>query len=71
MLFVYLWNSPYQLSMAEQIFLKLDMYIMASEPLPMTYFINPSTQSVCLYVYPILVARQQLDKNVTATTDIY
>jgi hypothetical protein len=27
------------------------------------YFVNPSHQSVCLYVYPLIVARQQLVKN--------
>jgi hypothetical protein len=38
--------------MPEQIFLKLDMYIMAPEPISTAYFINPSRQSVCMYVYP-------------------
>jgi hypothetical protein len=52
--------------MTEPVFLKLDMYIMAPEPLPTVYFINPSHQSLRLHVYPFLVARQQLDKNVTA-----
>jgi hypothetical protein len=56
--------------MAEHIFLKFDMYITALEPFPTAYFINPTHQSVCLYVDPLLVARQQLDKNVTAATDI-
>jgi hypothetical protein len=32
-------------------------------------FINPSDQSVCLYVYPPIVARQRLGKNFTATTN--
>jgi hypothetical protein len=44
------------------------MYIMASEPIPTVYFINPSQQSVCLYAY---VARQQLGKNVTAATNAH
>jgi hypothetical protein len=48
--------------MPEPIFMKLGMYIMALEPLSMTYFINFSHQSVCLYVY---VARQRFGKNVT------
>jgi hypothetical protein len=39
---------------------------MAHEPISTAYFINPSHQSVCLYEYPTLVARQQLGKNVTA-----
>jgi hypothetical protein len=29
----------------------------------MAYFINPFHQSVCLYVYPHIVARQRLGKN--------
>jgi hypothetical protein len=33
------------------------------------YFINPSRQSVFLYVYPTIVARQRLGKNVSATTN--
>jgi hypothetical protein len=33
--------------------MKLDggMCVMATEPISMAYFINPSHQSVCLYVY--------------------
>jgi hypothetical protein len=38
------------------------MYIMA-------YFLNPSHQSVCLYVYPHIAARQRIGKNVTAATN--
>jgi hypothetical protein len=46
-------------------------YITAPEPISIAYFINPSHQSVCLYVYPPIVARQQLGKNVTASTNTY
>jgi hypothetical protein len=42
--------------------MKLGTYIMASEPISMTYFINPSHQSMCLYVYSPIVARQWLGK---------
>jgi hypothetical protein len=42
----------------------LGIYIMAPEPI-----LNLSHQSVCLYVYPLLVARQRLGKNITAGTD--
>jgi hypothetical protein len=38
------------------------MYIMAPEPISTAYFINPSHQSVCLYVYPLIVARQRLEQ---------
>jgi hypothetical protein len=55
--------------MPETIFMKLHMNIMASKPLSTAYFINPSHQSVCLYVYATLVARQRLGKNVTAATN--
>jgi hypothetical protein len=36
--------------MPEPIFIKLGLYIMAPEPMSTAYFINPSHQSVCLYV---------------------
>jgi hypothetical protein len=42
------------------------MYIMVPEPISTPYFINPSYHSVCLYMYPPLVARQWLGKDVTA-----
>jgi hypothetical protein len=41
--------------------LKLGMYIMATEPISRAYFINPSDQSVCIYI-PHTVARQRLGK---------
>jgi hypothetical protein len=49
----------------------LGMYITARKPISTAYFTNPSHQSVCLYVYPPIVARQRLDKNVTATTNAH
>jgi hypothetical protein len=68
--------------MAKQICIKLGMYIMAPELISTPYFINPSYQSVCLHVVPIIVARhrlgkkknafvatQRLRKNVTAATN--
>jgi hypothetical protein len=39
------------------------MYIMAPEPTSLGYFINPSHQSVCLHVCPLILAREQLDKD--------
>jgi hypothetical protein len=69
--------------MAVPVFMKLGMYIIAPEHISTAYFINPSHQSVCLYVYPPIVARlqlgknthivsrQQLSKNVTAATNIH
>jgi hypothetical protein len=52
--------------MAERIFIKLGMYIMAPELISTAYFINPSNQSVS----PI-VARQRLGKNVIAATNTH
>jgi hypothetical protein len=54
--------------MPEPVFVKIDVYIMASEPISTAYFINPSHQSVC--ISPI-VARQQLVKNFTAATNTH
>jgi hypothetical protein len=52
----------------EPVFIKLGVYIMASEPISAAYFINPSRQSLWLYVYPSIIARQQLSRNVTEAT---
>jgi hypothetical protein len=43
--------------------MKLGTYITAPEPISTPYLKNPSHQSVCLYVYPSIVARQRLCKN--------
>jgi hypothetical protein len=50
---------PINFWMSKQILMKLGMYIIAPEPISTAYFINPSHQSVCLYVYPHIVARQR------------
>jgi hypothetical protein len=55
--------------MAEPVFMKLDIYIMAHEPISVAYFISPSHQSVCLYVYPLSLHRQPLSRNVIAATN--
>jgi hypothetical protein len=44
---------------------------MAPEPISAAYLINPSHQSVCLYMYPLIVARQRLGENVTAETNAH
>jgi hypothetical protein len=56
---------PINLCMLEPVFMKLGMRIMATEPIPTAYYINPSHQSVCLHVYPLVVTKQRLGKNVT------
>jgi hypothetical protein len=53
--------------MAEPVFMRVGMYIMAPEPILTTY----THQSVCLYVYPPIAARQRLGKNVTAATNAH
>jgi hypothetical protein len=47
------------------------MYIITPEAISLVYFINPSRQSVCLYVYVINVARQRLSKNITAAKNTH
>jgi hypothetical protein len=42
------------------------MYTVAPKPISTAFFINPSHQSVYLYVYSHIVARQRLGKDVTA-----
>jgi hypothetical protein len=54
--------------MPDPIFMKLGMYIMTPGLISAAYFINPSHQSVCLYAYPLIVARQRLGKKVAAAT---
>jgi hypothetical protein len=67
--------------MPEPIFMKLGVYIHITVPKPIStaHFINPSQQSVCLYVHPLSllgknplnVARQWLGKNVTMTMNTH
>jgi hypothetical protein len=45
--------------------MELDIYIMTLEP------ISKAHLYVCLYVYPLIVARHLLGKNVTAATNTY
>jgi hypothetical protein len=51
--------------------LNLFLWNLASEPISKEYFINPSRQSVRLYLYPSIVARQRLSKNVNAATNTH
>jgi hypothetical protein len=60
---------PHNFWILEEIKMKFGMYIVASEPMKAAYLINPSRQSVCLYVYPSIVARQRLGTNVTAAIE--
>jgi hypothetical protein len=74
---------PNNYRMAEPVFLKLGMYIMAPEPISAAYFLNPSHQSVLLYASlllllrkdsgkctPPFVARQRLGKHVPVATNM-
>jgi hypothetical protein len=49
--------------------MKLDIYIIAAESILTAYFINLSHQSVCLYEFHTIVARQRLGKRVAAATN--
>jgi hypothetical protein len=49
--------------------MKLGIYIIAPEPISTVYFIIPSHQSVCLSVYPRIIARQLLGKHIPAATN--
>jgi hypothetical protein len=51
--------------------MKLGMYITAPESISTAYFIYPSHQSVCVYEYLPIVARQRLGRNVTAATNTH
>jgi hypothetical protein len=57
--------------MLEVIFVKLGMYIMAPKPISTAYLINPSHQSVCLYVYPPILDGERLSKYVRAATNTH
>jgi hypothetical protein len=51
--------------------MNLGMHVMTPEPVSTEYFVNPSYKSVCLYLYPLIVARQWPDKNITATMNAH
>jgi hypothetical protein len=55
----------------EPVFTKHGLYITAPEPISKAHFINPSHQSMCLYVYPAIFARQRLGKNITAAMNTH
>jgi hypothetical protein len=59
---------PIHFWMPEPIVMKLGMYIIALEFISTADFINPTHQSVCLYVYLRITARQRLCKDIPATT---
>jgi hypothetical protein len=62
---------PFNFWMPEPSFMKLGKYIMAPKFISTAYFINPSHQSVCLYMYTAIVVRQRLGKNVIAKTSTH
>jgi hypothetical protein len=57
--------------MPEPIFTEFGMYIMTPESISTAYFINPSHQSICHYVYLSIIARQRLGKNVSAAMNAH
>jgi hypothetical protein len=64
-------STPINFWMPEPVFMKIYMHIMAPEPITKAYFINPSHQSLCLYVYPTFVARQRLGKQFPTATNTF
>jgi hypothetical protein len=62
MLSVWLCILPSRLNNVQISLMKLGVYIMAPEPISTVHFIDPSHQSVSLYMYPPIVAWQQLSK---------
>jgi hypothetical protein len=71
MIFVCLCTPRVKLWLTEPVFKKRDMYIVEPEPISTAYFINTSHQSVCLYVYPFIIARQRYVKNFTDATNTH
>jgi hypothetical protein len=51
--------------------MKIRRYTMEPKIVLTAYFLNPSHQYVCLYVYPPIVVRQLLGQNVTVATNIH
>jgi hypothetical protein len=51
--------------------MKLGIYTMAAERISTAYLKTSFHQSVCLYVYLPIVARQRLGKSVTAATNTH
>lgn len=62
-------SLPINFRMAEQICMKHGTHITAPEHVSTTYILRRSGQSVCLYVYSRIVARQWLCENVTTATN--
>jgi hypothetical protein len=54
--------------MPKPIYMKVSTYINSPDPIPVAYFINHIYQSVCLYAYPPIIAREHLDINVEENT---
>jgi hypothetical protein len=71
LLSVCLSNSSLRINfwMPGPVIMKLCMYIMAPESIWTAHFINPYHQSVCLYTYTPIVARQRLSKYIPAATN--
>jgi hypothetical protein len=57
-------NLSIYFCMAEPIFMKLGICVIAPEPISTAYFINPSYQSACLYVYHSYRCQAKAQQNV-------
>jgi hypothetical protein len=59
---VYMCIPPINFLLLEPVCMKLGIYVMAPEPISTAHFINSSHPSLCLYVYPTIVARQRFGR---------
>lgn len=55
----------------EPVVVKLGMNIMPTKPILMVYFTYPFPQSVCLYAYPSVSAKQWFSINVTTAMNTH
>jgi hypothetical protein len=61
--------GPSTFDCLNEFFIKVGIYITASEPISTTYFINLFHQSVCLHMYLRNVVRQMLSKHIPTETN--
>jgi hypothetical protein len=62
-------SPPITFWIPEPVVMEFDVYIIAPETISTAYFIYPSYQSACMYMYSSNVARQRLTKYITASTN--
>jgi hypothetical protein len=63
--YVSLWIPVINFWLSPLIFMKFGVYVMAPEPNSTACLINPSYQSMCLYVYPLCRYQETAQKSVS------